>query len=533
VVFDPIDARRPVPEPAPATLDGRSSGPLVTGPSRIARNVVTSYGLRGLRAVSALLLTPYLFRSLGVDGFGTWSILFTVATVFGLVEVSATLGVTKHVAERAAPGDASALRELVGTAAGMMTGLGALALAVSIPLALAADGLAAAGLEGEFAAGMIMLGAVQLVRCPSQAYGAALMGLQRYDLFNAGDAVTALSFLAGAVAAVELGAGITGLAAAYAGSLLLGAATWVVLLARLRRDALAPPRLGRSASRAAVVAFGWRSLLIDGMDFVAMRMDTIVVAALRSARAAAPLAAATRLVGGVQSLILPFVAVLVPMVAESDAAGRREAVRRQLLVATRVAAQVTLLAAGGLALFATDVVDVWLGSEAPPVTDNIVVILMLVQILILVPLPAGRVLLGLGRLNAITALAFLEGVGNLALSIVLVIEHGAIGAAVATLITSGLLVPLRIPLACRATGCSAQRLAREAFAPALAGCAPAFAVMIVAWLVLDPGLLRLAVGLGGGWAAGLLIAAAQIGPSRLRTALRRPAAPPSAVELSA
>jgi O-antigen/teichoic acid export membrane protein len=360
------------------------------------------------------------------------------------------------------------------------------------------------------------------------------MGLQRYDLFNLGEAVTVLSFLLGAVGAVELGGGIAGLAGAYAGSLVLGAATWLALLRRHRPDALAAPRAGRRESRRSVVAFGWRALLIDSMDFIAMRMDTLVVASLRDVRAAAPLAAATRLISGVQSLILPFVAVLVPMVAESHAAGDREAVRRQLLLATRVALQLTLLTAGGLALFATDVVDAWLGADAPAVTDDLVVVLMIVQILILVPLPAGRVLLGLGRLRAVTVLAVMEGVGNLALSIVLVIEYGAMGAAVATLITSGLLVPVRLPLACRATGCTASRLGREALLPALAGCAPAFAVMAVALLALDAGPLRLAVGLGGASACGAAVAALQIGPARLRAALRRSgAAPPEPVELSA
>jgi O-antigen/teichoic acid export membrane protein len=481
-----------------------------------------------------LVLTPYLFRRLGVDGFGTWSILFTVATVFALVELGATVGVTKQVAEHSGSGHEPALRDLVGVSVALMSALGVLAFAVSLPLGLLADGLAADDFAGPFAGGMVLIGAAQLVRFPGQAYGATLMGLQRYDLFNAGEAVTVLSFLVGAVATIELGGGIAGLAAAYAGSLVLGAIVWLVLLRRCRPEALAAPRLGHPASRRAVVSFGWRSLLIDSMDFVAMRMDTLVVAALRDARAAAPLAAATRLISGVQSLILPFVGVLVPMVAESGAAGQHEAVRRQLLVATRVALQVTLLTAGGLALFATAVVDVWLGAEAPPVTDDLVVLLMIVQILILVPLPAGRVLLGLGRLRALTALAVVEGVGNLGLSIVLVSSYGALGAAVATLITSGLLVPVRLPLACRATGCSAARLAHDALLPGLAGCVPAAVVMAVASITLDPGLPQLAAGLGGGWVTGVATAALQLGPERLQALSRRRVAPDlEAVELSA
>ena len=219
-----------------SSLGGRVSAGL-----RVARNVGSSYGLRGLRALSVLVLTPYLFRSLGVDGFGSWSILFTVGTIFALVELGATVGVTKQVAEQ------EDVRELVGVSAGLMAGLGVLALAVSLPLALLADGLVPERLADPFAAGMVIIGAAQLVRFPGQAYGATLMGLQRYDLFNAGEAATVLSFVAGAVAAIELGGGIAGLAAAYGGSLVLGAVVWVGCCGGTGRTC--SPRRGSAARR--------------------------------------------------------------------------------------------------------------------------------------------------------------------------------------------------------------------------------------------------------------------------------------------
>jgi len=492
----------------------------MTGPASTSRNVTTSYALRALRGISVLALTPYLFRELGTAGFGTWSLLFTVATVFSLVEYGITLGVTKHVAELG-PGDASSLRALVGAAAGVMLGAGAVALVLSAVLGVTAAGLAAPGEHEAFTVGAIVIGAAQLVRLPGQAYGATLMGLQRYDLFNLGESLTVVSFAAGTVAVLELGGGIAGLAVAYSGSLVLGAASWALLLHRVRPGALAPPELRASPLRRSIFDFGWRTLLIDSMDFIAQRMDTLVAAAIRGAAAAAPLAAATRLISGVQSLVLPFTSVLLPMVAELHAQGRRDELRRGFVLSTRVALQVSLLAAGGLAIFAGDVVRTWLGPGAPAVTDDILVVLMIVQVLILTPVPAGRVLLGVGQLRAITVLAVVEGVANIALSVVLVAAWGVIGAAVATLATSGLLVPLRVPLACRAVDLAGSRMLREGIGAGVAACAPALACMVAIRLLLDPGVVRLLLGLGVGWGLGAAVAAAQIGPTRLRALGRR------------
>ena len=66
-----------------------------------------------------------------------------------------------------------------------------------------------------------------------------------------------------------------------------------------------------------------------------------------------------------QALILPFVSVLLPMISELHAAGRSEEVRRRLLLSTRVAMQITVVTAGGIALFAEELVRQWLGPRPP------------------------------------------------------------------------------------------------------------------------------------------------------------------------
>lgn len=493
------------------------------------RNALASYGVRGLRAVSMLLLTPYLFRELGLSGFGAWSVLFTLATIFSLIEYGATVGVTKYVAEYQAAGRERDIAVLVAGALAAMAWLGLIALLLTAVLLPIAAGLAPDGERSGFLVGLLLIGAAQLVRFPGQVFGAVLMGRQRYELYNASEALTLVSFVIGAVLALELGGGLAWLGGTFAASLVAGAVVNTAIARRLDPSLpLWPHRVPREV-RARVVRFGSLSLLVDSMDFIAQRMDTLVVAGIRGAAAAAPIAAATRMISGVQALILPFVTLILPMIAELRAAGRREELIERYVTSTRVAMQVTLAAAGGLAIFSTDAVDVWLGPTAPAVTDPIVVILMVLQIIVLTAAPATKVLLGVGKLRAVTVLAVVEGVLNLALSIVLVIVWGAIGAAIATLVTSGLIVPARIPLACGAIGCPVPRLARSALLPALASVAPAVLVMVIVVEMMEPGLARLCVGLGAGWGIAIAIGLAQIGPRRLAARVARELARPRQV----
>ncbi len=494
----------------------------------IARNTIASYGFRVLRGLSVLLLTPYLFRSLGLAQFGTYGILITLATVFSLVELGVSVGLTKSVAEHRSRGDRRELDEDVGVAVALLGLLGPAACAIVVGVGVWAGGLASPSDRDAFRLGLIVVGASMLVRLPLFAYGAALQGYQRFDLFYRAEAVAVLIVAAGSVAAVEAGTGVLGLAVVYAASQVAGGVMFAILLHRVDPELSLRPRLGDGERRRRAAGFGGLALVADSMEFVAQRMDVLIVAALRNASTAAPLVAAMRLVSGMQALVLPFVNLIVPMVADLLAREAHDEVRRRFVLATRVALQVTLPVAAGLALFATDVIDVWLGDAAPPVTDDILIVLMGAQLATLTSLPAGKVLLASGRLRTLAGLACLEGVSNVALSIVLVIRYGVIGAVVGTLLTTAVIVLVRLPLAARATGCPGRRLFADGLLPALTATAPAIAAMVAARLLLDAGLARLAVGLVFGWGLASAVGIAQVGPRRVLGLFalgRRPAVP--------
>jgi O-antigen/teichoic acid export membrane protein len=506
------------------------------GRRRFLRNAVSSYGQTALLGLSALLLTPYLFRKLGTGGFGTWSVMFTMTTIFSMVEVGFSAGPTKFIAEHRAREDRSRLESVLGASVTVMAGLGLLAFVVSALIALFATGLAASGEHSDFRQGMLVLGVAYMLRFPLVAYGAVLTGYQRYDLWNVGQAVMIAGSAIGAVIAVEAGGGVLGIAVAYAAAFVAGGLIYAVLARRLDPELRLRPRRADRSSRMTVLGFSSLTLLADSMILIGQRVDTVVIAAIRSASAAAPFAAASKLNSAVQSLTLPVMNLMLPMVSEADARDQRGLIVNRMAVATRVSLQVTVPVALAIAFFSADIVDLWLGSDAPNVTAAIMTLLVL-QTLMICGVPSQKVLIGIGRARAVGLINTAEGILNLTISIVLVSAYGAIGAALGTLISSYLIGPANFPLACNATGYPLGRFLRRTLVPALVSSVPSAIAMFAVWLAFSPSAGRLLLGAFLGVGLAVLVGLLELGPGRalseIRSELRRARPEPAASQLVA
>ncbi len=489
------------------------------------RNAAVSYGERGVLILSTLLVTPYLFRRLTLGAFGTWSVMFTLMTVFSLIELGIAAGVVKYVAEHHAREERAEVSATLSVAVVIMSGVGVLALVACTAIGELGSSLAAVGEHDAFRTGMIVLGVGLAIRLPGAAYGAVLVGYERYDLFSATIAFTTVVWSIGAVVAVHSGHGVLGLAEAYALALAAGGLLQIVLLRRVDPTLRGRPRRGARGEHRRLLTFSSFALLADSMGFIGQRMDTLVVAAVRSARAAAPIGAASNLQSGMQALTVPFLNLLLPMSSRLSARGQPADLMHRHRLATRAVLQISLPIAFILALFPHDIVRLWLGPRAPAVTAAVIAVLA-IQTLFIAAAPAEKILLGIGRVRLVGALNTVEGLGNLALSIALVAAYGTIGAAVGSLVASTLVGPLKWPLAARATGDRLRSFVRAAIAVPVVSSLPAIVAMVAVRVLLPSGAAQLLLGAAVGVGLGLAVAIAQIGPDEVRTGWRELVSPP-------
>jgi len=153
------------------------------------------------------------------------------------------------------------------------------------------------------------------------------------------------------------------------------------------------------------------------------------------------------------------------------------------------------------------------------VTAHILTVMAL-STLTLCCVPATEVLVGVGQARTVAAIATAQGLSNLAISIVLVAAYGAIGAAIGTLAAAYLIGPVVLPLVCRATGIPLPKLLRDGPGRAVAASLPSVAAMLAIWLLLEPGTVRLVLGLVAGIGTAVLVAVLEVGPRRVITELK-------------
>ena len=482
---------------------------------QFVRNAASAYAMRAILGISVLVVTPFLYRQLGAGGFGTFSVVYTIGSIYLLIESGFARGVSKVVAEQLARGNREQVSATIGTAVTLLAAVGVLAALTSIAIGLFLSGLASDSSRHAFQIGMVVMGIERVAFSPLSAYGAALIGYQRYDVYNLCNIVNTVVFTIGVFAVVAAGGGVLGVIVVYSVAHLSMAVSAAVFMRRSDRTISLRPRLGDGTTRRSLTSFSSFVLLAESMTFIGQRMDTLVIAAIRSAAAAGPYSAVLKLQTGLQSLTLPVVYQLMPMASDLWARRRREEVLRRLAFATRVVLQITLPVALGLALFRSDAVDLWLGNATPEVADAILLVLMFVQIATLTAAPAEQVLVGIGRVRAVGLLTLVEGVTNLAVSIVLVYFFGAIGAALGTLATTAVISPLKIPIACRTLGASTVDFFRSSVVVAGLSTVPALAAMVAVRFAMTEGPARLAVGAVAALLPAVAVGAWQIGPSRL------------------
>jgi O-antigen/teichoic acid export membrane protein len=419
----------------------------------IVRNVVSSWVGYAVHAVVALLLTPYILRSLGETRYGIWALANGLTGYYGLLDLGIGAGIGQYLTRYLASNKRDYLDRTASTGVFALSAVGVLIGVCSLILAVNASRLfrIPPDLAREVELAVIFTGASAVLQCVFFTYSAVFVALQRFDLSNAVGILTRVVSALAMLLSLRMGYGLVGL------SLALACANTVDYLVRWRVARKLLPSLKVSARLISrqhlleVMKYGiWNLGITIGVRLISYT-DELVIGVFLPIAAVAPYAIAVSLRTYFEDVFMRAGWVFAPAATELDARKNSSALQSLYLVSSKFMFLGSIWC-GALALtWSTDFFRLWVGPTHanPPGYPSIASIfsVLLVACMIGVGQRVGyQVLHGTRRLPLLASLIAMEGICNLLLSIVLVHRFGLTGVAAGTLIPAAIFQGILQPL---------------------------------------------------------------------------------------
>jgi O-antigen/teichoic acid export membrane protein len=410
--------------------------------------------------------TPIILHHLGHSVFGEWALLAALLGYTSLLDFGIGLTVMRLVAARAHLPDRTDVNRIASTGLVLYSVLGGVVCAAGLVACLFVGPLfhVHGARQTAFTGALAIMAVILGLTFPAGLYTGINQGFGHYRQQNT--IVMAQSF-AGAIAgivAVVSGGGLIGLTLAWGACVFLG---FIAKALYARRAYSVAPSLrlcNRDAARALVGTSVWM-FLINLAGKVSWDSDAIVVGDVLGTAAVAHYAVALGPATAVRRITDQFSSVSLTAASGFQARDQVDRLRRLLLEATRGTWLVIMPFVVLFALWGHQFLTLWVGRSLSASAPTLV-ILAAGMLAGSMQASAGQVLIALGRQRQIAAIAAVEAVANLALSIALAhkmgIEGVAIGTAVPTTITS---VFLYIPYAARLLAVPLHRVVARLLLP--------------------------------------------------------------------
>ena len=434
-----------------------------------ARNISMDYLALGVEMVVGVLMLPINVAYLGQSAYGLWVLAASIPMYFSMLDLGYGVAQVKFAAEYRARRDREGLNQIVSTLFFLFTIIGIIAFAVGAIIAFNLDRFFQVTPE-QASTGRHVLLIISLyvaLGFPFSVFGGVVNGFQRHFLNGFVSIATTIIVAVVNLAVLMAGYGLVELVAATTAVRLLA---YIGYRANAYRAfpglSIRPAHVKLSRIRE-VTGFSAFILLIDLANKLNYSTDAIVIGAFMSTAAVAVWAVAQRLITTTQGLTTQINGSLFPIVVDIATLGEMERLRRVFLLGTRLSLAMVIPIAVVLGLLAEPLVLAWVGRDFAG-SVPVIYILSAAVIIRVGNSTATTLLKGAGRHGLLAGANLLMALGNLALSVALVVRYGLIGVAFGTLIPLAVVsVLVLFPAACRRVELPLMDAARQGVWPSV------------------------------------------------------------------
>jgi len=453
----------------------------------LLKNVGSNWVYTLVTIAVAFVLTPFLVKTLGTEGYGTWMLITSMTGYLSLLALGVPMASVRYIAEHVAEDDECEVNRAIGSSAGLYVFLGSIALLVGvgllavfatydIPQSIEVDANVAFVIAVLFAAsGFIAL-------LPEGI-------MHAYDEFVPRNMVRVGVLLLRFFLTLWLLSLRPSLA--LLASILLGCQTLDFLASRLlikraHRRVRISLRDFDWAEGKRIFTFSLFVLLIYAGTRLSFETDSLVIGAFLDVGSIAYYTVSNSFLVYLMQFIVSIGAVVLPMATRLKTQGRSAELEAVFLKWSKVALSVTMAATLFLVVLGPRFIAWWIDPSFENPSGPVLQILMLSSLLFLpmrgVALP---VLIGLGKPGIPTIGFLVTGLVNVGISIALVGQLGLNGVALGTAIPNVLFAIVVIAQACQELGVGLMRYTVYVFPRVMLGALPVLGVLLWFRDVLD------------------------------------------------
>ena len=309
---------------------------------------------------------PIIIQHLGLEGYGIWSVLMSIAAYMSLGGAGVKSAFQKYAAEATGSGDFERASKLITTGTAAVLLISTIAL---VPVALFSHNLASAAgvppsLLGPASQAILLLAFMSVAMNVGQSYQAILMGAHRIDLQKKLAIASMILQSTATIIALHLGFGLLAMSAIF-GCVEIGNSLCCLILSRRIIPAIeiAPRHLSRSVVRE-LAKFGGSYQLVSVLEALYSAILPVAVLKFYGASAAGVIALASRVVA---AALLPQGALLQPVLSGGSfvyASATPERMRLFALKSFKATWALSFVPLAFVGCFGSMMVMAWTGQSA-------------------------------------------------------------------------------------------------------------------------------------------------------------------------
>lgn len=449
---------------------------------RVFRNTMFTGAVGIFSLLANFFIIGVAGHKLGADPFGvlTLALAFSVSAGYLTVaDLGLQSGVTRFIADADGRGQRDRIGEVVSSALAVLLATAFVAVAILLTLAVIGSHIFNVGgpaLQNDLRVLFMLFAAEALFGLPGLAFLGVLQGLQRFGWVKLVDLSRQILYTVLALTVLLTGRGVIWFGAAMVTGTAFAAIGYAIAARLLCPEMHVSPRLiHRDALRPLARFSGWVFISrINGVIW--SQMDVVILQVVIGVGVLAGYSFAARLQSAVSYPLSLTAAAIVPAAANLLALKSSGRLRELLIRGTRYTLALSLPVTIAALILARPLLIAWVGVKYASFSGPAQLFLTY-QLVTCTATIATTMLVGMGRVRAVTFYVTIAVFINLVLSIVLAKPLGVSGVIIGTLVGYGISGPLYIRLILRELSMSLGEFVRGAIVP-IVPWAVVFAVVI-------------------------------------------------------